>query len=178
MPLPSPILISYSFLSLISFIHSQNHMMKRVLFLFALLIGSFSVWAGQPGEPGNPTPEAATRFAIDEAQLEADFAGLSQLESFMLENGTRTYRELQAEQGDLLAELGSLDADSPLAPAFSVDQMDWGAFAWGFLCCVIGFFVVAINGSKDSYSKTSYWIGVLVSTILGGITSAISLAAQ
>ena len=149
--------------------------MKNVVFLaLALLLTHSFAWASVV--PGEPVP-AADRFVIDEAQLETEFAGLNQLEAFMLENGTVTYAELQAQHGDLLAELGQLDAGSPLAPAFSIADMDWGAFAWGFLCCIIGFFVVAINGNKDSLAKTSYWIGVVVSTLLGAISGLITNAA-
>ena len=55
---------------------------------------------------------------------------------------------------------------------FTIDDMDWGSFAWGFCCCPIGFFVVAINDDKTQEQKTSYWIGVIAGVVLDVISSA------
>ena len=48
--------------------------------------------------------------------------------------------------------------------------MDWASFAWGFLCCPIGFFVIITNKDKDSSQKKSFWIGTITGVILGAIT--------
>ena len=71
------------------------------------------------------------------------------------------------------SDLNNLALSAPLGTNFSIEDMDWGAFAWGFCCCPIGFFVVAVNSNKDSNQKLSFWIGWGVSVVLSTISSAI-----
>ncbi|GAB4404473.1 MAG: hypothetical protein OHK0039_04660 [Bacteroidia bacterium] len=155
--------------------------MTKLLYTWVLIALCSTVVraAVAPEVPESPAPTAtASLFAIDEAALEDDFASLDELEQYLLTNGTISYSDLQQSQAPLLASMGldNLEGDSPLAPAFSIDEMVWIAFVWGFLCCPIGFFVVAINKNKDSNSKISFWVGWAVGVVLGGISNAIFFA--
>lgn len=114
-------------------------------------------------------------FNIDETAVQQELAELDQLESYVESGQDLTWTELQTNHQDFLAsnELTSMTMNAPLGTAFTLEDMDWGAFAWGFCCCPIGFFVVAINSNKDTNQKLSFWIGWGVGVVLSTITSAI-----
>lgn len=112
----------------------------------------------------NTALASANEFEINESKLAQEFAELDAID-MMVETSSFTFEQLVKEEPTILASLSA----NPLAPNFSFDDMDWGAFAWGFCCWPIGFFVVAINSSKDSDQKASYWIGTATSFVLGTI---------
>jgi len=103
-------------------------------------------------------------------ELESEFESLTILDQYVEESNGITYTELST--------LNLFDDYDSKYTASSgqdvVSSMDWGAFAWGFCCCPIGFFVVAVNSDKSQDEKMSYWIGVIVSSILSIISSAAS----
>ena len=137
------------------------------IFICLALLASTSAYAGK-GE----------LFEVDEAAIEQEFQDLERLESYVDTQEELTWSELQANHQDFLAtsELGTLELNAPLGTAFTLDDMDWGAFAWGFCCCPIGFFVVAINQNKDQNQKISFWIGWGVSFLISSISSALQAA--
>lgn len=144
--------------------------MKKAFILFQafFLMAAVSVFANGP--------EAnASLFQLDETQLEADFQELDQLETYLLNNEMPSLTNLRESNATLLnqLDLGNLSEETLVAPAFSIDDMDWISFAWGFLCCPIGFFVVGINQNKSSDEKTSFWLGVIGNVIWSGIASAL-----
>lgn len=143
--------------------------MKKLLFLSTLVLclTSMQAFAGK-GE----------LFDVDDAAIEQQFSDLNQLEQYVENHDDLTWTEMQENHTDFLAtaEITDLTLSRPLGTAWTIDDMDWGAFAWGFCCCPIGFFVVAVNSNKDANQKTSFWIGVAVSTILSAISSAFSTA--
>ena len=119
-------------------------------------------------------------FNIDEAQIEAEFSALTALESRLAINTNITFLDLQQNSDEALGTV-NFNGENPLAISkygqygggggrFS--SMDWGAFAWGFICCPVGLFTVALNGNKDQNAKKSYWTGVIISTILSIISTA------
>ncbi|MEM7367174.1 MAG: hypothetical protein AAF587_01165 [Bacteroidota bacterium] len=139
-----------------------------ILLQLFMMITAVSVFANGP--------EAnASLFDLDESQLESDFQDLDQLENYLLDNEMQSLTDLRESQAGMLNQLnlGNLSEETLVAPAFSIDDMDWISFAWGFLCCPIGFFVVGINQNKSSDEKTSFWLGVIGNVIWSGIASAL-----
>ncbi len=123
---------------------------------------------------------SAELFQYDRAELAQEFAELEALESYLLENEGVDYEALKVQNHPVLANvhLANANQQGPLGALFSIDDMDWSAFAWGFCCCPIGFFLVAINNESGQDSKTSYWIGVVVSAVLGGISNGIYFSSR
>lgn len=111
----------------------------------------------------------AELFEVDRQALQTEFSDLTEIEAYVLANQGVSLDEMQTNPLIVSMDLNILRTASPMGAMFSIDDMDWGSFAWGLLCCPIGFFVVGINGDSTQDEKTSYWIGVIVSAILGGI---------
>lgn len=110
-------------------------------------------------------------FSYDKEKLEMEFTELNEIEDYVIVNNYPAYFEVSNKLE--LQNFQNIDLKNPLGTQF-FDEMDWGAFAWGFCCCPVGFFVVAINKEKDDLAKESYWTGVIVSTILNLISTAFS----
>jgi hypothetical protein len=127
--------------------------MKKAIYTFFAAALSFNVVFANVGE-----------FELNEEKLMAEFADLDAIDA-LVEEGNFTLAQLSDENPVMAASL----SDSPLMQNFSIDDMDWGSFAWGFCCWPIGFFVVAINKNKDGDQKLSFWIGLAVNVVLGGI---------
>lgn len=134
--------------------------MRKLLstLLLALFAFTFNGFAGN-----------ADLFQVDRQSLTAEFADINELETYVLSNQGVSLEEMQSNPLLVSMDLNILRTASPMGAMFSIDDMDWGAFAWGLLCCPIGFFVVGISGSASQDEKTSYWIGVIVSAVLGAI---------
>ncbi len=98
----------------------------------------------------------AQLFSYDKEAVEATFSGLNELEEQVL-SYSENVEGLYFATVDLTGFNKPVGAASPL---FSISEMDWGAFAWGFCCCPVGLFTVVFNDDKSKASKTSYWIGV------------------
>ena len=113
----------------------------------------------------------ANDFAFDEQKVENAMETLNELEVYVQTTGI-TFDKMEKEERVLFAGI----AAASYSASFSIDDMDWGAFAWGFCCWPIGFFVVAINSRKDSYQKMSFWIGLGVSVILSAVSNVIYFA--
>jgi hypothetical protein len=56
---------------------------------------------------------------------------------------------------------------------FSLEDMEWGSFAWGFCCWPIGIFTVLLNDDKGSNHKISYFIGIGTSLVISALSSPI-----
>jgi len=109
-------------------------------------------------------------IAFNEEAFEAEFAELNNLEEAVLSNEVASIEEA-AEMGYNMDNFNNLNAIAS-AQGFSFDNMDWVSFAWGFFCCPVGFFVVAINKDKSSDEKTSFWIGAIISSVIGSVRAA------
>jgi len=114
----------------------------------------------------------ADLFQIDDQAIQTELSELTQLESLVAENPALTFNEISSS---LDFELES-NSYALMASKFTLDDMEWGPFLWGFLCCPVGLFVVVTNDSSTKDEKTSYWIGVATSVVLSGITNAIIYA--
>ncbi|MGB3468652.1 MAG: hypothetical protein WBA74_25430 [Cyclobacteriaceae bacterium] len=116
-------------------------------------------------------------FALED-DFYSDFAELEALELKIKSEGVADYNSLVQTNPDLLADLNLTELKAvnsiEATEGFSIDDMDWGSFAWGLLCCPIGFFVVAINGNKSKEQKTSFWIGWGVGVVLNLLTTAVA----
>lgn len=107
-------------------------------------------------------------FQYDETSLSAEFQEVNALESALLANNFSL--NALPESDRLTSYMNAMATPAP----FSVDDMDWTSFAWGFCCWPVGFFVVAINDSKTSDQKLSFWIGMGVSVVVSAISYAVN----
>lgn len=106
-------------------------------------------------------------FSYDETAVSYSMTNLNELEQYVAANNV-TFDDMM-QNPDAVADfsLNNINGSSiPLQPAFSFEDMDWGAFAWGFCCWPIGIFTVLINKNKDSNSKISYFIGIGTAVLL------------
>ncbi len=117
---------------------------------------------------------STNEFSYDKDDLAKDFEQVDKVSQF-LETTPATYEEITSNP--VFSGNVELTKHIGLRPTFTLDDMDWGSFAWGFCCWPVGFFVVAINRDKSKEEKTSFWIGMAVSTILGIISNVALLAA-
>lgn len=109
---------------------------------------------------------SADDFSYDAVAFETEMTSLNQLEQDVNMNGfSLTEVESSDKWSSQLAGLGLNQA------SWSISDMDWGSFAWGFCCWPVGFFVVAINSSKSNDQKLSFWIGTGVSIVLSAIST-------
>lgn len=108
----------------------------------------------------------ANDFDYDYEAHDAEFSEIAEVENAAITSGL-SFSEMSDEASPYNIE----GFDLATSPHFSIDDMDWGAFAWGFCCWPIGFFVVAINSSKDSDQKLSFWIGAATSVVLSTIST-------
>ena len=130
--------------------------MKKIFYLFSLLaLPLFGI-------------SATNDFSYDKNQLSSQFSNLEQVSIFVEQNNV-TYSELSKNP---LFE-GNLDLTNHISvkPNFSFDDIDWISFAWGFLCCPVGFFIVVLDDDKSKEEKTSFWIGVISSVVLSSISA-------
>jgi hypothetical protein len=131
--------------------------MKKPLFLLvvALFVSTFS-FAGN-----------SSFFTDDLNAIESEFASLSNLEQQVITNPALTFA--QAMESNLVSnDFKLLNGADAVANNL---VFEWEGFLWGFLCCPIGLFVVALNDNKTPDNKTSYWIGVAAGTVLSLLTS-------
>ena len=132
--------------------------MKKIYFFLVLALGFTTITSASN----------ADLFSYNETAIETEFATLTELESYVSENGA-SLSELNANN-----YLSSLNLDNKIAananPMFSFDDIDWVSFAWGFCCWPVGCFVVVLNGNKDSDQKASFWIGLGASYVLSAIS--------
>jgi len=107
-------------------------------------------------------------FQLDETKVSTELADLTEMETYVEANLGITQSDLEKEGQFLAANLNANTTDA-FANAYTLDDMDWGSFAWGFCCWPVGLFVVAFNTEKTQDQKTSFWIGTVVGIVAGGI---------
>lgn len=109
-------------------------------------------------------------FNLNEDQLQNEFSELIHLEKAVDANPALTLET--AISNNLVGD--SFMAANALNNMQSDFVFQWEGFLWGFLCCPIGFFVVAVNKNKSKDNKISFWIGFAASSVLGTITQLAS----
>lgn len=133
--------------------------MKKIIYLLSLLALPFL------------SISATNDFSYDKEALSNDFSKLEQISVFVDQSNV-SYSELSKNP----VFKGNLDLTNHISvkPNFKFDEMDWISFAWGFLCCPVGFFIVVLDDDKTKEEKTSFWIGVIASVVLSTISSIAS----
>lgn len=115
----------------------------------------------------------ASLFQLNESDLNSEFSELNQLE-LIVENDASMNFEMALTK-NLISE--NMVFNNSLNTMQDDFVMQWEGFLWGFLCCPIGFFVVAVNKNKTKNDKLSFWIGVAAGTVVSAITNAMMAAA-
>jgi hypothetical protein len=110
----------------------------------------------------------ADLFRVDEQELNTEFADLSALENFVQSNN---FISLHAIVDGNLYDVSAINISTMAASSQSSFAFQWEGFLWGFLCCPVGLFVIALNENKDKDQKLSYWVGVAAATVLSAITA-------
>ena len=115
----------------------------------------------------------AALFSYDADELQSEFSDLQTLETMVIANQDITIADFEAMDIDWLnrIDLENMKTTSPVQAMFGIEDMDWTAFAWGFCCCPVGFFTIAIKDDKSDDEKISFWVGVAVNMVLGTISS-------
>ncbi len=120
---------------------------------------------------GQIMANSANLFDYDAQALENEFTELSELENYVTENAGVTLTDIQTTQTNLLTNL-NLNVESPFKPMFTIDDMDWGAFAWGFCCGACGVLIVYLQKDKRTNERmVSSLIGWGISVIVGVIAN-------
>ncbi len=103
----------------------------------------------------------ASLFELDLQQLTNDFNLLNQIEQNVLSNKINNTADMLNAGYFINNNLFNnyINAQSDFV-------FEWEGFLWGFLCCPVGFFVVAVNSNKTKDNKISYWIGVCANSVL------------
>ena len=118
----------------------------------------------------NASASNADLFSYDLSEINTDLSDLEVVENVIANNQNSTIEEINKKIiiNNLLSSSFDTNYNSSLISrnAFTIDDMDWGAFAWGFCCWPIGLFVVATNKDKEQSQKKSYFIGCGSSTIV------------
>ena len=118
----------------------------------------------------------AALFSYNADELQNEFSDLQSLETMLIANQNLTIADFEQMDIDWLSriDLENMKTASPIQAMFGIEDMDWTAFAWGFCCCPIGFFTIAIKDDKSNEEKISFWIGVAVNFVLGALSGASS----
>jgi hypothetical protein len=103
-------------------------------------------------------------FNYDFEAHEAEFAQIAEVEEAAVVTGF-SFVQLASEDSPYKVD----GIEMGMAPLFSIDDMDWGAFAWGFCCWPIGLFVVVFNSRKDGDQKLSFFLGLAFAAVIGAI---------
>ncbi|SMG46319.1 hypothetical protein SAMN05661096_03259 [Marivirga sericea] len=112
----------------------------------------------------------ADLFELDESKINAEFAELNELETYVSMNENVTIHNIYEENAGLVNGMNlSYGPEGMMGQnGFSIDNFEWGSFAWGLCCWPVGIFTVLINDSKGNDHKISYLIGVGSFLLLGG----------
>ena len=119
-------------------------------------------------------------FSYDLSEINTELSDLAVVENVITQNQNSTIDEINRKiiNNNFLSSSFDTNYKSSLMArnAFTLDDMDWGAFAWGLLCCPVGFFVVVTNKDKEKAQKTSFFTGWLTAVIINSITYIVALA--
>ena len=138
--------------------------MKYVIFTFLILAFSYCLQAAN-----------SDYFSYDKAKIETEFSELSAMEGFVKSNNGVTLSQIKT--GEVNSNIDFNDLIAASATSSVIDDMDWGSYAWGCLCCPIGFFVVILDDDKTKSEKDSFWLGVLTSVAVNAVLTALQYSA-
>jgi len=120
----------------------------------------------------------ADLFELNEEKINAEFTELNELESYVSMNENVTIHNIYQENASLVSGMNlSYGPEGMMARnGFSLDDMQWGSFAWGFCCWPIGIFTVLLNDEKGNNHKISYFIGIGTAVVLSALSSPAYIA--
>ena len=122
----------------------------------------------------------ADLFSYDLSEINTELLDLEVVENVIAQNQNSTTDEINRKiiNNNFLNSSFDTNYKSSLIArnAFTMDDMDWGAYAWGLLCCPVGFFVVVTNKDKEKAQKTSFFAGWLTAVIINSITYVVAFA--
>jgi hypothetical protein len=129
----------------------------------------------------NASASNADLFSYDLSEINTELSDLEVVENVITYNQNSTIEEINKKiiNNNFLSNSFDTNYNSSLMSrnAFTLDDMDWGAYAWGLLCCPVGFFVVVTNKDKEKAQKTSFFAGWLTAVIINSITYVVAFAA-
>ena len=129
----------------------------------------------------NASASNADLFSYDLSEISTELSDLEVVENVITYNQNSTIEEINKKiiNNNFLSSSFDTNYNSSLMSrnAFTLDDMDWGAYAWGLLCCPVGFFVVVTNKDKEKAQKTSFFAGWLTAVIINSITYVVAFAA-
>ena len=118
----------------------------------------------------NASASNADLFSYDLSEINTELSDLEVVENVIAQNQNSTIEEVNRKiiNNNFLNSSFDTNYKSSLMSrnAFTIDDMDWGAFAWGLLCCPVGFFVVVTNKDKEKAQKASFFVGWLTAVIV------------
>jgi len=118
----------------------------------------------------NASASNADLFSYDLSEINTELSDLEIVENVIAQNQNSTIEEVNRKiiNNNFLNSSFDTNYKSSLMSrnAFTIDDMDWGAFAWGLLCCPVGFFVVVTNKDKEKAQKASFFVGWLTAIIV------------
>ncbi len=118
----------------------------------------------------NASASNADLFSYDLSEINTELSDLEVVENVIAQNQNSTIEEVNRKiiNNNFLNSSFDTNYKSSLMSrnAFTSDDMDWGAFAWGFCCWPVGFFVVVTNKDKEKAQKTSFFVGWLTGLIV------------
>jgi len=117
----------------------------------------------------------ADLFELNEEKINAEFTELNELEAYVSMNENVTIHSLYVENAGLVDGMKlSYGPEGMMARnGFTLEDMQWGSFAWGFCCWPIGIFTVLLNDDKGNNHKISYFIGIGTSLLIGALSSPV-----
>ncbi len=119
--------------------------MKNLFYSIGLLILPTFALAGE------------SEFSYDKNELTTEFSQLDKIETYVEETNI-SYTELSNSP----VFEGNIELTNAIAvkPNLKFEDVDWGAFAWGFCCWPVGVFTVILKDDVDKNSKNSYFAGI------------------
>ena len=124
----------------------------------------------------NARASNADLFSYDLSEINTELSDLEVVENVIIQNQNSTIYEINRKiiNNNFLSSSFNTNYKSSLFArnAFTMEDVDWGAFAWGLLCCPVGFFVVVTNKDKEKSQKSSFFIGWATAVIVELITIA------
>ena len=136
--------------------------MKKLIYsLLILAIPTFSL-------AGN------TEFSYDKNSLTNEFNELDKVAAYVDQNNV-SYTELSNSH----IFKGNIELTNAIAvkPNLKFEDVDWGAFAWGFCCWPIGIFTVILKDDVDKNSKNSFFAGIASKYIASAVAYVVMIIA-
>lgn len=137
--------------------------MKKLIYSFLILALPTFSFAGD------------TEFSYDKNSLTNEFSQLDKVAAYV-DKTNISYTELSNSH----VFEGNIELTNSIAvkPNLKFEDVDWGAFAWGFCCWPIGVFTVILKDDVDNNSKNSFFAGIASKVIATGVAYIVMFAVE